>query len=181
MARSGIGAIPLDGSLPMRDEWLCSSFHDEGDGCPRPWNFSSSTWQADIVTVNLGTNDYSAGKEEPPAATFLHYYQGLLELIRQKYRNATIFALCPLQYSCPQGAAGKDDPAKWERMLATMRKAVAAVADEKVYLVETGNRSAPWIDCDTETVDGTHPTIEGHKAFATRLHDALASRLPRLT
>jgi lysophospholipase L1-like esterase len=126
------------------------------------------------------TNDYSAGKEEPPAATFLHYYQGLLELIRQKYRNATIFALCPLQYSCPQGAAGKDDPAKWERMLATMRKAVAAVADEKVYLVETGNRSAPWIDCDTETVDGTHPTIEGHKAFATRLHDALASRLPRL-
>ena len=39
--------------------------------------------QADVVTVNLGTNDYSIGKA-PAAATFLRYYGGLLRMIRQE-------------------------------------------------------------------------------------------------
>lgn len=177
VARSGIGAIPVDGALPMRDEYLCSSFHDEDSNCPRPWNFSK--WQADVVTVNLGTNDYSIGKE-PPEATFLKFFSGLLSLIRSKNSNATIFALVPLQYSCPQGAAGKDDPPKWARMLATMRKAVAAVADRKVHLIETGNSAAPWLDCDTQTVDGTHPTVAGHRIFAKRLRAVLAPFVKKL-
>ena len=176
IARSGIGAIPVDGSLPMRDEYTCSSFHDEEGGCPLAWNFSS--WQADVVTVNLGTNDYSLGAE-PSAATFLHYYGGLLSLIRQKHPGAVIFALCPLQYSCPEGAAGKDDPAKWARMLSTMRQAVAERKDAKVHLIETGNSSAPWLDCDKQTVDGTHPTVSGHKIFAEKLQQALSPFLPQ--
>ena len=100
------------------------------------------------MTVNLGTNDFSVGKE-PSEQTFLTYYSGLLSLVREKNFNATIFALVPLQYSCPEGAAGKDDPAKWARMLATMRQAVAAVADRNIHLIETGNASAPWLNCET--------------------------------
>ena len=34
------------------------------------------------------------------------------------------------------------------------------------------------LDCGTQTVDGTHPTVEGHRVFAARLQRALAPLRP---
>lgn len=174
VARSGIGAISVDGALPMHDEYLCSTFHD-GSGCSRPWDFSS--WQADVVTVNLGTNDYSAMKKEPSKENFVSAYTLLLKTIRQKYPSATIFAIRPLQYSCPDYAAYSSNPEKWERMSTYMQDIVAGM-DTKVHFIETGTKSDLWLDCDKDYVDGTHPTVAGHQKFAKQLEKVLTPLLP---
>lgn len=177
VARAGIGAVEVDGALGMEAEYLCSTFH-EGSSCSRPWDFT--TWQADVVTVNLGTNDYSATKTEPSKKNFKGAYSSLLSTIRDKYPKATMFAIRPMQYACPDWAAYSDNPEKWERMSTYMKDIVDAM-DSNVHFIETGTQSKPWLDCEKDFVDGTHPTAAGHKKFAKLLQSALEPYMPSAT
>merc|ERR1719329_1393802 len=60
VSRAGIGVTERDGQLEMIEEYLCANFHRNGP-CSQYWDFSS--WQPDIILVNLGTNDFMIGLE----------------------------------------------------------------------------------------------------------------------
>jgi GDSL-like lipase/acylhydrolase family protein len=83
------------------------------------WDFS--TWQADIVTVNLGTNDYVAAQTSIRSA-FGTFYQ----LIRSKYANAKIVAIMPSQ---PTGTIRT-------ALRADIQGAIADVADAGLSFLE---------------------------------------------
>jgi len=174
VARAGIGAVEVDGDLGMGDQYSCAYFHDYGP-CQKPWDFSS--WHADVVTVNLGTNDYSATEIVPSKQEFVSKYSSLLSTIREKYPGATIFAIRPLQYACPGWAAFDSNPEKWEVMSTSIKEIVDAM-DSEVHFIETGTKTEPWLNCEADFVDGTHPTFAGHVKFANLLLGAMAPNLP---
>lgn len=39
--------------------------------------------------------------------------------------------------------------------------------------VPTGSPADPWLDCQTEYSDQTHPTVQGHTKFAKKLAEVL--------
>jgi lysophospholipase L1-like esterase len=70
----------------MVDRWLRRQESAAHPDYLTPWDFS--TWQADVVTVNLGTNDYTHGPI-PIRDAFASFYR----LIRTKYANAYIIGI----------------------------------------------------------------------------------------
>jgi lysophospholipase L1-like esterase len=166
IARSGIGVTDGWGQRPMHEQYVCSSF--EFSGCPEQWDFFK--WTADVVSINLGTNDFTFGT--PTAAQFEKAYSDLVALVRAKYPQAVIFCIVPIIYSCFPSAP------KWT----TMRTAIENVvnkADSKVHFIPTGDASDPWLNCASEFSDYTHPTVEGHKKFAEKLQVLLDPLLPK--
>jgi len=180
VARAGMGVTERDGQFGMIEEYLCSSFHRDGH-CSQDWDFS---WQADLVLVNMGTNDFMIGKE-PSEKKFKKAYKALLKAIREKNPSAQVFAIRPLQYSCPNdgvsaypdGVNAYPDPKKWTRMNTYMSDVIDDVDDGNFYFVETGEPEDPWLNCDDDYVDGTHPTASGHKKFAKQLKHVISQYL----
>ncbi|CAE8685871.1 unnamed protein product [Polarella glacialis] len=97
--------------------WPCSTFSLNG-AYPQAWDFGA--WQADVVTINLGTNDYGKKKKkkkkkkknnnnknngDPTPAQFQAAYGSFISQVRSKYPNALIACLAPLSWSCSGGAA----------------------------------------------------------------------------
>ena len=81
----------------MPEEWPCREYWAGWEGsCPSLWDFSS--WQADVVTINLGTNDFAFGN--PTQEEFRNGYRSFLQQVRSKYPNALIAAIEPIQHSC---------------------------------------------------------------------------------
>merc|ERR1719329_1400706 len=147
-------------------EYLCANFHRNGP-CSQYWDFSS--WQPDIILVNLGTNDFMIGLE-PSEEKFEKSYKKLLKAIRENNPLTKVFAIRPLQYSCPGDAVpNAQDKKKWKRMAKYMKHVVEELDDSDLHFVETGEPEDPWLDCDDDYVDGTHPTADGHIEFAKRL------------
>jgi lysophospholipase L1-like esterase len=64
----------------------------ESSGAGTAWNFAS--WQADVVVVALGTNDFSAG--DPGSANFKTAYLGFLTSLRTYYPGAYILCTEPI-------------------------------------------------------------------------------------
>jgi lysophospholipase L1-like esterase len=166
IARSGIGVTDGWGQRPMHEQYVCSSF--EFSGCPTQWDFSK--WTADVVSINLGTNDFTFGT--PTAAQFQKAYGDLVALVRSKYPEAVIFCIVPIIYSCFQGSAN------WTTMR-TAIKNVVSKAGSKVHFIPTGDASDPWLNCASEFSDYTHPTAEGHKKYAEKLQVLLDPLLPK--
>jgi lysophospholipase L1-like esterase len=108
------------------------------------WNFSR--YQANVVVINLGTNDVGHGVS---GAQFQSAYVTLLRNVRAKYPNATIFALETFR----------------KRYVAETQAAVAAVGDSRVRFVNTEG----WLVEATDTVDNVHPNDAGHRKIADRL------------
>ncbi|KAK6355167.1 hypothetical protein TWF696_004285 [Orbilia brochopaga] len=61
---------------------------------PAPWNFSAHQ-PADLVIINLGTNDinYKQGTTAVPEADFQRNYINLINSVRSKYPNAQVIAV----------------------------------------------------------------------------------------
>lgn len=62
IAKSGVSILDYDAKtgVVMSKEWECRQFWDTWqNSCPSLWDFSK--WQADVVTINLGTNDFAFG------------------------------------------------------------------------------------------------------------------------
>merc|ERR1712066_180804 len=176
IARSGISVTPYGAEKVMQQQWPCRSF--SWGTCTAPWDFS---WQADVVTINLGTNDYVFGSPTP--AQFEAAYAELLRMVRDKYPNALIFALAPLQYTCggAQWGPSAQDP-KWKPMVDGVQRAVENLkqnGDEKMLYRATGSTDAPWLNCLQEYSDQTHPTVEGNRKFAERLLESLTTDIRR--
>ena len=119
------------------------------------WNFTR--YQAAAVVINLGTNDSGHGVHTPQ---FQATYTTLLEEVRAKYPNASIFALEIFR----------------QRFVTQTQNAVTArnaAGDAKVYFVNTEG----WIDPATDTFDNVHPTDAGHQKIAARLAPIIAAKI----
>ncbi|MCQ2584930.1 MAG: GDSL-type esterase/lipase family protein [Treponema sp.] len=118
-----------------------------------PWDFS--TWQPDIVVINLGTNDASYTKGDPAKCkVYEDGYIEFLKIIREKNPEAQIV--------CTLGLMGAN-------LYPNIQKAVntysAETGDSKVTSVklpQTPTYAADW-----------HPTEKGHKKGANVLTNAL--------
>jgi lysophospholipase L1-like esterase len=123
------------------------------------WDFSS--WQPQVVVINLGTNDFST-LVDPTPAQFTAAYRTLLQHIRGKYPAALILCtVAPL-------LDGTD--------LATARAAIDAA------VTATGDANIKSFTMDpTDPADGWgcdfHPSIKTHQKMATVLTARLKTEL----
>merc|ERR1712000_49283 len=186
IACSGIGVGPVAGAGgTILEEYKCRAY--SGSSCSWgdvQWDFSLEKRQPDVITVNLGTNDYAFGN--PSLATYRANYKEFVSFVRSKHPYATIFCLCPLQYSLNGPLSGTNTTLqdgvhsevqardkKWETMRDGVRGAVEALNDPKIVYIATSTPNDPWMDGATEFSDWTHPTVEGHSHFAKLLEKVL--------
>jgi len=165
IARSGIGIVERADEHAFHKQYECVSF--EFGACTKPWDFSQRI--PDVVSVNLGTNDYTFAS--PTLQEFTQQYKALLAQIRGNAPQATIFAIVPIVYSYVGG--------KYSTMRDGIMHAVDQLQDPQVHLIETGSQSDQWLSCGSEFSDWTHPTIEGHKKFAEMLAQEMDLLLPK--
>jgi len=167
VAQSSIGVLPHQSHgvnfKGMKDQFLCSEL-TLYQPCQRPWNFE---WQADVVVINLGTNDFIFNN--PTKETFQSAYAELIRTVRDKYPNALIFCIVPLVQSC------KTD-AKWQKMVQGIQDAVAS-AGTSVELVPTPGPQSRWLNCASEYVDEIHPTEQGGLLLAQHLSSLMTPKL----
>ncbi|HET9929498.1 MAG TPA: SGNH/GDSL hydrolase family protein [Polyangiaceae bacterium] len=116
------------------------------------WSFA---WQPDAVVINLGTNDYSTGKN-PTDAMFVEAYTGLLARIRGVYPKA--FVLCTM------------GPLLNGSGLATARKNISGAVEARHA---AGDQQVKYFEFATP--NGMPPGCDYHPNLAT--HDAMAKEL----
>ncbi len=125
-----------------------------------------STWMADAVVINLGTNDYAATGD--PTASYQATYLSFVTTLRSVYPGAFIFcALGPMMSGTNLSSA-----------LTAINDVIAmrsAAGDTKLKLVQF-----PTQDC---LADGSgcgcdyHPNLAEHQAMATILEGAIHETL----
>jgi lysophospholipase L1-like esterase len=167
IARSGIGIVERVDEHAFHKQYECASF--EFGACTKQWDFSKRI--PDVVSVNLGTNDYTFAYPLPTRQQFGTQYGDLLKQIRSNAKHATIFAIVPIIYSCVGG--------KYSTMRDGILDAVQQMGDSKVHVIETGTPADQWLNCGSEFSDWTHPTVQGHKKFADRLAQEMDPLLPK--
>lgn len=127
-----------------------------GGGVPHaeaalPYNFEGSPaapFDADVVVVNQGTNDWQKPLPEVQAA-----YADYLRAVLRRYPNARVIALEPF------GLYGQG-----MHTGAAVRAAVAEVDSRRVHFVPT----LGWLQ-PQHFSDPLHPNVSGHLAVADRL------------
>ncbi|MBO4275883.1 SGNH/GDSL hydrolase family protein, partial [Microbispora triticiradicis] len=105
-------------------------------------------YQADVVVINLGTNDAGHGVS---TTQFQDSYIGLLRTIRSKYPKAAILAL--------QTFRGRFVP-QTQAAVQTVNNS----GDRNVFFVATDG----WVPSDGLS-DSVHPNDAGHRAIAAKL------------
>lgn len=143
IARASVCLYPANGCIGMRDRYFKTGL----DTSTPDWDFSR--YQASDVVINLGTNDRGHGVS---GSQFQTAYVALMQRIRAKYPNATIYAMETFNKS----------------YVNETKAAVAArntMGDSKVRYINTEG----WINPATDTADGTHPNDGGHQKIAARL------------
>ncbi len=118
------------------------------------WDFSR--YQANVVVINLGTNDNGHHISD---ASFQTTYVAFIQKIRTKYPHAVILALRPF---------------KGAKAAATLKtvQAVNAAGDRNVHYIDTTG----WIT-SADTNDGLHPSDAGHVKITAHLAPIVASYL----
>jgi len=172
IAKSGVSILDYGTTgIVMPREWPCREFWREWQGsCPAEWDFNG--WQADLVTINLGTNDFAFGN--PTQEQFRQGYFNFLKDIRAKYPNALIACIEPLQHSCN----GEQFP-RLNNIVNGLEQAVSDMNDPKVIYYETGSTDNPWLVCSQDFMDYTHPTVVGNEKFAARLLEKMTNDVRR--
>jgi len=118
------------------------------------WDFSR--YQANVVIINLGTNDQKYGVSD---ATFQANYIKFLQKVRAEYSHAIILAL--------EGFKGL----KAAPTLAAVR-AVNAAGDRNVHYIDTTG----WL-IKSDFNDSAHPSDRGHAKVAQKLAPIVSSFL----
>lgn len=113
-------------------------------------------YQADVVVINLGTNDVGHGVS---TTQFQDAYAGLLRTIRGKYPRAAILAL--------KTFAGRFAP-QTQAAVQTVNNA----GDVNVFFVGTDG----WVPPNGLS-DSVHPNDVGHRAIAAKLAPIVAAHL----
>jgi hypothetical protein len=121
-------------------------------GDPTPWDFAS--WTADAVVINLGTNDFSAALD---AGDFVPAYVGLLGAVRERYPQATIFAVTWEHWGA--------DKVQW------VADAVAESGDGSTEIVPFHIEQSEGFGCDY------HPSVATHARLGAELTAVLQTKL----
>ncbi|MGC5014194.1 GDSL-type esterase/lipase family protein [Streptosporangium sp. DT93] len=114
-------------------------------------------YRADVVVVNLGTNDAGHGVS---TTQFQTSYTELLRTIRARYPEAAILAL--------ETFRGRFVPQTQAAV-----QALGNAGDRNVFFVDTDG----WVPADGLS-DAVHPNDVGHRAIAARLAPIVAAHLP---
>jgi lysophospholipase L1-like esterase len=141
---------------------VLSSVYGNALGLPATpaWSFQQL---ADVVVVNLGTNDFAMG--DPGEAEFNTAYSSLLDTIRSKYPEAWIFCMIgPLLYG-----AGLTQATAYTTAIVTERN---AGGDLRVQLLNFGQQ-----DGSLGTGCSWHPNVTVQTAMADKLVAAIQSAL----
>lgn len=127
----------------------------------QPWDFAK--WQADVVVVNLGTND--SGAKVIDEAKWTTAYKDFIAKIRAAYPNAHIFLTIGSMGHGPQGVIPTYNDA--------IVVALAAAGDAKVHAVAIKNQDkgkngigADW-----------HPSVKTHQVMADQISAAIRKEL----
>lgn len=123
------------------------------------WDFK---WQADVVLVNLGTNDFSTDGD-PTEGEFVPAYVALLEKLRSKYPNALLLCtVAPL--------LGGDDKSTSEACIQQAVDQRVSAGDDRVKRIDL-SVDAIGLGCDW------HPNTATHAAMGARLVTVLHDEL----
>ncbi|MCX8125419.1 MAG: GDSL-type esterase/lipase family protein [Spirochaetes bacterium] len=120
------------------------------------WNFSG--WQADVVVIALGTNDFSSGT--PDKTAFQNAYSNFLTTLRSYYPNA--FILCTEPIPSWMGKTAGD----------YINEVVTNKNDPKIFYVPINNppiASGFPLQSSEYAGDNTHPTVAAHEKIANAL------------
>jgi lysophospholipase L1-like esterase len=133
---------------------VASQFLRTGYSASSPlWDFSR--YQANVVVINLGTNDKSHAVS---STNFQNGYVAFLRTVRSKYPNAVILALRTFsnRYSAETQAAVN----------------TVAATDSRVKFVDTTG----WLPANGLS-DSVHPNDAGHQAIAAKLAPIVSAAL----
>jgi lysophospholipase L1-like esterase len=162
---TGTGCMPHT----ILDYYKCREFMFSGE-CQHPWDSSMDQQKPDVITINVGTNDYALTGENPPDnADFQSNYVELVHSIQDLYPEATIFVIAPLQWTINGARDGSHN--MWDDMHDNVKAVVDTIASDKVIYVPTGDLSHPPLVSGQDYSDNTHPTVEGHMKFAKFLEE----------
>lgn len=130
------------------------------------WDFSS--WQPDVVVINLGTNDFYAAN--PEERGWIAAYKELLARIRKNYPEAWIYcAVGPMLGDWPEDRK----PGRAIRSyLNKLMEQSALSGIEKIRLIDFGLQNIE----DSPGADW-HPGLKTHRLMAEQLKDALRKDL----
>lgn len=163
VARTGAGIAQIEPAAgvvadrAMIDLYKCRDWYATGS-CAHEWDFASDTSHPDVITINLGTNDY--GNSEPSQEDFQAGYTEFVAFVHGVHPDATIFCLNPLEYSF-------SPEAKYTNMMNAIKDACESFNDAKIKFILTGSfNESPLAPVNEFTSDATHPTAEGHEMFA---------------
>jgi lysophospholipase L1-like esterase len=151
IAISGRGIVRNYGEKARTSANPMPSYYDRvlANDSTKTWDYSRR--QADIVVINLGTNDYST-QPKPDEDVFVSEYLKLVSRVRQNYPLAEIFCLCGTMATYPQ--------------CSVIRKAVdSATGDGENKIHFVGTPSFPQEDCGCDW----HPNVASHKLIADAL------------
>jgi lysophospholipase L1-like esterase len=115
-----------------------------GLGDPTPWGFNP---EADLVIVNLGTNDLATGD---PGAPYEAAYVSFIQNLRSHYPDAWIFATIGSML----------DASELDIMNGHLANVVAAVGDPKIVTFDLGTQDTSTTGCQW------HPDVEDHARMA---------------
>ena len=171
VARSGASVTQTSHpEKTMLEHWGCRQYSFFGVPCQGQW--SPQEWQADVVTINLGTNDYLLGN--PEEAAFKMAYRELISQVRFAYPGALIMCIAPLVATCPNTFGDN-----LGQMVSGIRNAVSETNDDKVLFYSTGAVHDPWLSCNDHYSDFIHPTPEGNTVLADRLLATMTNDIRR--
>jgi lysophospholipase L1-like esterase len=123
------------------------------------WSFAR---KADVVVVNLGTNDSNAGGGGDPGTAFEAAYVGFLQTVRGHYPDAWIFLTIGPMTTGP--------------LLTTMRthlgNIVLAMGDSKIATIDMATQDTSSTGCDF------HPNVAEDQAMAAVVTAAIRTKLP---
>ncbi len=153
------------GGICLSDSTLCTStgigmssqfFKLQTIYFPNSPNWNFSRYQANVVVINLGTNDNGHHISD---TAFQATYVTFIQKIRAKYPSAAILVMRTF---------------KGSKAAATLKavQAVNAAGDKNVHYIDTTG----WITA-ADTNDGLHPSDEGHIKVAKHLAPIVASYL----
>jgi lysophospholipase L1-like esterase len=159
IAWSGIGLVAngdgsTTGTMPTKYDLTLGA---EATG--HSWNFAS--WQADVVLVNLGTNDHSSGVVTESG--FEAGYASFFAHLRALYPSALLLGtLAPM--------VGQPDLGTWQGWIKNAIAERVAAGDTRVKFVDLYT-PAQGFGCDW------HPSIATHAAMAALLETELRADL----
>ena len=135
-----------------------------GDGAA--WDFSS--WQPDVVVINLGTNDF--GMTNPDGPGWVAAYKALLVRLRAQYPNAAIY--CTLGTMLGDWPADRKPASLIRGYLTGLTGEFQAAGDTKIRFLDFGTQKP-----ENGYGGSWHPSAKTHQLMADQLVKTLRQDL----